>query len=39
MPDSPARFKGFCLDALGHPTPADWWCAALGYVRRAASSG
>ena len=32
--DSPARFKDLCLDALDHQTLADWWCAALGYVRR-----
>ncbi len=34
MADSPARFKDLCLDALDHQTLADWWCAALGYVRR-----
>ncbi len=33
-PNSPARFKDLCLDALDHQTLADWWCAALGYVRR-----
>jgi hypothetical protein len=32
--DSPARFKDLCLDARDHQTLADWWCAALGYVRR-----
>jgi len=32
--DSPARFKDLCLDALDHQALADWWCAALGYVRR-----
>jgi hypothetical protein len=32
--DSPARFKDLCLDALDHQTLADWWCSALGYVRR-----
>ena len=32
--ESPARFKDLCLDALDHQTLADWWCAALGYVRR-----
>jgi hypothetical protein len=32
--DAPARFKDLCLDALDHQTLADWWCAALGYVRR-----
>jgi hypothetical protein len=31
---SPARFKDLCLDARDHQTLADWWCAALGYVRR-----
>jgi hypothetical protein len=30
----PARFKDVCLDAVDHQTLADWWCAALGYVRR-----
>ena len=32
--DSPARFKDLCLDARDHQAVADWWCAALGYVRR-----
>ena len=31
---SPARFKDLCLDATDHHALADWWCAALGYVRR-----
>ena len=31
---SPARFKDLCLDANDHQAQADWWCAALGYVRR-----
>src|SRR5690349_19730503 len=31
---SPARFKDLCLDANDHHALADWWCAALGYVRR-----
>lgn len=30
----PARFKALCLDAADHQGIADWWCAALGYVRR-----
>jgi hypothetical protein len=30
----PARFKDLCLDANDHQALADWWCAALGYVRR-----
>ena len=34
QPESPARFKDLCLDALDHQTLADWWCTALGYVRR-----
>jgi hypothetical protein len=34
MADAPARFKDLCLDALDHQTLSDWWCAALGYVRR-----
>jgi hypothetical protein len=28
-----ARFKDLCLDATDHQALADWWCAALGYVR------
>jgi hypothetical protein len=31
---SPARFKDLCLDANDHHALADWWCAAIGYVRR-----
>lgn len=31
---APARFKDLCLDANDHHALADWWCAALGYVRR-----
>ena len=34
MADAPARFKDLCLDALDHQKLADWWCTALGYVRR-----
>lgn len=34
----PARFKDLCLDANDHQALADWWCAALGYVRRAGDS-
>jgi hypothetical protein len=34
----PARFKDLCLDASDHQALADWWCAALGYVRQAAES-
>ncbi|HEX2072976.1 MAG TPA: VOC family protein [Geodermatophilus sp.] len=34
MIDPPARFKDLCLDARDHQALADWWCAALGYVRR-----
>ncbi|GAA0798324.1 VOC family protein [Spirilliplanes yamanashiensis] len=30
---SAARFKDLCLDAADHQALADWWCAALGYVR------
>ena len=29
-----ARFKDLALDANAHQALADWWCAALGYVRR-----
>ncbi len=31
---APARFKDLCLDAADHQALADWWCAAMGYVRR-----
>jgi hypothetical protein len=31
---APARFKDLCLDATDHQALADWWCAAIGYVRR-----
>ncbi len=31
---SAARFKDLCLDARDHQALADWWCTALGYVRR-----
>jgi hypothetical protein len=34
MSDSPARFKDLCLDAIDHQALADWWCAAMGYVRQ-----
>jgi hypothetical protein len=30
----PARFKDLCLDARDHQSLADWWCLAMGYVRR-----
>ena len=30
----PARIKDLCLDANDHQALADWWCAAMGYVRR-----
>ncbi|MGY1802711.1 VOC family protein [Blastococcus sp. SYSU D00922] len=33
-PTSPARFKDLCLDARDHQALADWWCSAMGYVRR-----
>jgi hypothetical protein len=29
----PARFKDLCIDAGDHQALADWWCAAMGYVR------
>ena len=29
-----ARFKDICLDANDNSRVADWWCRALGYVRR-----
>ncbi len=34
MTDSPARFLDLCIDALDQQALADWWCAAMGYVRR-----
>jgi hypothetical protein len=34
----PSRFKDLCLDASDHQALADWWCAALGYVRQAEES-
>ncbi|MEU4199076.1 VOC family protein [Streptomyces sp. NPDC026294] len=33
-PGAPARFKDLALDARDHHALADWWCAAMGYVRR-----
>ncbi|WP_045302993.1 VOC family protein [Saccharothrix sp. ST-888] len=33
----PARFKDLCLDANDHQALADWWCTAMGYVRRPGS--
>jgi hypothetical protein len=35
----PANFKDLCLDANDHQRLADWWCVALGYVRRDALTG
>jgi hypothetical protein len=35
----PARFKDLALDAGDHQALADWWCEALGYVRRTGLSG
>ncbi|OLF07563.1 hypothetical protein BLA60_26975 [Actinophytocola xinjiangensis] len=29
-----ARFKDLVIDAADHHKLADWWCAAMGYVRR-----
>jgi hypothetical protein len=34
-----ARFKDLCLDANDHQRLADWWCRALGYVRRDQTQG
>jgi hypothetical protein len=36
---SAARFKNIALDANDHQALADWWCAALGYVRREPPEG
>ena len=33
----PARFKDLCIDASDHQALANWWCAALGYLRRASA--
>ncbi|MFC4085176.1 VOC family protein [Amycolatopsis samaneae] len=35
----PATFKDLALDAVDHQRLADWWCAALGYVRRDSRTG
>ena len=35
----PARFKDLALDARDHQAQADWWCRAIGYVRRTAHTG
>ncbi|MFC7220651.1 VOC family protein [Streptomyces polyrhachis] len=35
----PARFKDLALDARDHQLLADWWCRAIGYVRRGAGAG
>lgn len=29
-----ARFKDLVIDATDHHKLADWWCAAMGYVRK-----
>jgi glyoxalase superfamily protein len=29
-----ARFKDLFLDAQDHQKLADWWCTAMGYVRK-----
>jgi hypothetical protein len=29
-----ARFKDLVIDAADHHKLADWWCAAMGYVRK-----
>ncbi len=34
-----ARFKDLALDANDHQALADWWCHALGYVRRDSLTG
>ncbi|MGY0021417.1 VOC family protein [Streptomyces sp. cg35] len=36
---APARFKDLALDAVDHQALADWWCAAIGYVRSATTDG
>ncbi|MDT0309909.1 VOC family protein [Streptomyces sp. DSM 44917] len=39
MTAPPARFKDLAMDAVDHQALADWWCAVLGYERRAAAGG
>lgn len=34
-----ARFKDLALDANDHQALADWWCRAMGYVRRDSLTG
>ena len=29
-----AAFKDLCIDARDHQALADWWCSAMGYVRK-----
>ncbi|GAA0421854.1 VOC family protein [Streptomyces luteireticuli] len=36
---APARFKDLALDATDHRALADWWCTAIGYVRRPVPDG
>ncbi|MFF4950170.1 VOC family protein [Streptomyces chattanoogensis] len=37
--EAPARFKDLAVDAVDHQALADWWCAAIGYVRRPTEDG
>ncbi|MFF4772796.1 VOC family protein [Microtetraspora fusca] len=37
--EAPARFKDLALDARDHHALSDWWCAAIGYVRRPTADG
>ncbi|MFK8850254.1 VOC family protein [Streptomyces sp. Ac-502] len=39
QPGAPARFKDLALDARDHQALADWWCEAMGYVRRPSAAG
>jgi Glyoxalase-like domain len=39
MRNPPARFKDVCVDATDHQRIADWWCAAIGYVRAHPTEG
>jgi len=34
-----ARFKDLVLDAVDHHRLADWWCGAMGYVRKDSLTG
>ncbi|GAA4304443.1 hypothetical protein GCM10023162_07120 [Klenkia terrae] len=37
MPGMAAAFRDLCIDARDHQALADWWCSAMGYVRKDAA--